>query len=272
MARPRREPDPVPMPDSGAPAWTPLPDTRLGGWRIVTASRAKLVAALLADHSLVRGLGRPRGPRLVFDANGHALALAASDPVYRAAIAKADLVHADGGFLVSLSRVIGPRAIEERSATTDLIHDIAGAAARAGLSFYLLGGTEAVNAECAHALETAYPGLRVAGRRNGYFVPGEAEAIVRDIEAAGADVVWVGLGKPAEQIFAAAHGASLSATWLVTCGGCFNFITGAYRRAPEWMQRANLEWLHRMLCDPRRLAWRYLVTSPRALWLVLTRR
>ena len=60
----------------------------------------------------------------------------------------------------------------------------------------------------------------------------------------------------------------IKAGWLITCGGCFNFITGHYRRAPKWMQDANLEWLHRLATNPKKLFWRYLITTPHAMLIV----
>ena len=65
--------------------------------------------------------------------------------------------------------------------------------------------------------------------------------------------------------------ARLKAGWLVTCGGCYNFITGTYARAPHWMQVAGLEWLFRLIKEPKRLFWRYAVTNPLAIFLLLTR-
>lgn len=255
-----------------ADRWTPLATTALGGLAIVTASRAQLVDALTADQGLAASAGGRRRPRLVFDANGHALSLRARDPAYRAALDRADVVHADGGFLVTLSRWLGGAPIAERSATTDMIHDVAAAAARHGVSFYLLGGTEAANAECAMRLGARYPGLRIAGRRHGYFRDAELDGVIDDLCAATPDVIWVGLGKPREQAVALAIAERVAATWIVTCGGCFDFVAGGNARAPMWMQMANLEWLHRLSSDPRRLFWRYAVTSPHALWLVAVNR
>lgn len=194
--------------------------------------------------------------------------MAASEPAYRHAMDRADLIHADGGFIVLMSRWLSGSRIKERSATTDLIHDFAEAAEREGLSFYLLGGTEEVNRQCAEALGRLYPGLRIAGRRNGYF--DDDEAVLADIDLADPDILWVGLGKPKEQLFAARHRARLNARWIVTCGGCFNYITGHYRRAPRWMQKLNLEWLYRAFTD-RALFRRYATTSPHAIWLAMTR-
>ncbi len=244
--------------------WADLPHVTLGGQRIATASRAALVDALSADCRL-----SDHATRLVFDANGHGISLRATDGTFRADMDAADVVHADGGFLVTISRWLAPRRIAERSATTDLIHDIARRAERDGLSFYLLGGSEAVNAACAVELRRLYPGLVIAGRRNGYFTADEEAGVVEAINAARPDILWVGLGKPHEQRFCVRNRDRLRATWTITCGGCFNYITGHYRRAPLWMQRANLEWLHRMATRPRQLLWRYLVTTPHALWLVV---
>lgn len=238
---------------------------RFGRFAVDCLSRSDLVARARAD------LAAGQGPVLVFDINGHALSLAETDPSYRRAIAAADLIHADGGFLVTLSRLLPGPEIPERSATTDMIDDFAADFATTGHSFYLLGGTEEVNRRAAEILSARYPGLRIVGRRNGYFTAAEEAGVIAEINAARPDVLWVGLGKPKEQQWCATHARDLQAGWVVTCGGCFNFVTGDYVRAPLWMQRANLEWLHRLATNPRKLLRRYLVTTPHALWIALRR-
>jgi N-acetylglucosaminyldiphosphoundecaprenol N-acetyl-beta-D-mannosaminyltransferase len=241
------------------------PTVRLGGVDITTLGRSDLVDRMLAAIDAHRK-GETRRPEVVVDANGHGVSLNATDAAYRADVAAADLVHADGGFLVTLSRLT-PTPIPERSATTDLIHDAAAAASKHGFSFYLLGATEEVNRECAETLVREYPGLSIAGRQDGFFQ--DLDRVAEDIRTAKPDVLWVGMGKPLEQRISLQLRDRTSVPWIVTCGGCFNFVVGAYRRAPGWMQRANLEWLHRLLSDPRKLFWRYAVTSPHALLLVL---
>ncbi|MBV9911020.1 MAG: WecB/TagA/CpsF family glycosyltransferase, partial [Sinobacteraceae bacterium] len=158
-----------------------------------------------------------------------------------------------------------------RSATTDFIHDAATAAAANGLSFFLLGGSERVNGRCAAALMEPYRELRIAGRHDGFFRREDEEAICQAINASSADVLWVGLGVPLEYEFCVRNRHRLNVGWIVTCGGCFNFIVGDYRRAPGWMQACSLEWLYRLLREPRRLFWRYAVTNPLALFALLTR-
>lgn len=255
---------------SSAPPPTDIPHLVIGGVRTACASRADLAEAMVRDCLAARQ-DASRRPRLVFDTNGHAVSLAARDADYRAALDAADIVHADGGVIVAASRAMGAGAVPERSATTDMIHDAAAAAAEAGLSFYLLGGTEEVNAECCRRLEALYPSLMLAGHRHGYFSDAEEPAICEAINESGADVVWVGLGKPKEQVFSVRNRDRLRAGWLVTCGGCFNFVTGHYARAPGWMQRSGLEWAHRLASDPKKLFWRYATTNPHALYLIAAR-
>lgn len=136
-----------------------------------------------------------------------------------------------------------------------------------GLTFFLLGGEEEVNKECAELLESKYPGLKIAGRHHGYF--DDVDAIAKAIGDSRADVVWVGLGKPLEQEISLKLRSLVNTSWIITCGGCFNFVTGKYKRAPLWMQRLNLEWLHRLSSNPRKLFWRYLITNPHALYLMM---
>ncbi|MBI1180357.1 MAG: WecB/TagA/CpsF family glycosyltransferase [Alphaproteobacteria bacterium] len=224
---------------------------------------------MVEDCRLARASGA--APKLVFATNGQALSLARTNPAIREAFEEADIVHADGAVIVAAANLLTRHRILERAATTDFIHDAAATAVRESLSFYLLGSTESVNAAATAELERRYPGLRIVGRRHGYFDAEEEAAICADITAAAPDVVWVGLGKPKEQLFCVRNRHRIRAGWLITCGGCFNFLSGDYRRAPVWMQRAGLEWLHRMFTGPRTLIWRYLTTNPHALYLIATR-
>lgn len=243
------------------------PRVRVGGVKTARLSRKDLMAQMVADCANAR-IDAKHVPKLVFTANGHTVATAATDRSFRELLNEADIVHADGQPVVWASRLTGT-PIPERSATTDFIHDAARAAEAHGLRFYLLGGTEEVNTRCTEVLRLRYPRLEIVGRRNGYFAREDEAAICDEIHRTGADVVWVGLGVPLQQEFCVRNRERLSAGWLVTCGGCFNFITGDYARAPDWMQRAGLEWLHRLGSNPRRLWWRYLLTNPLAAFLLL---
>jgi exopolysaccharide biosynthesis WecB/TagA/CpsF family protein len=255
--------DPFPANDS-------VPEVVVGGLRIARLSREGLAALMVRDCLAAR---RRIGTiaKTIFAANGHAIALAATDPGFRDMFADANLIHADGQAIVFASKLLTATPIPERSATTDFIIDAAAEAAEAGLSFYLLGGTEELNEQCASVLKARFPGLRIAGRRHGYFSPDEEDSICEDINDSGADVVWTGLSVPLEYEFATRNKHRLNVAWIVTCGGCFNFVTGAYKRAPLFLQKAGLEWLFRLMLEPRRLFLRYLVTNPIALAMLLMR-
>ncbi|MBL6853465.1 MAG: WecB/TagA/CpsF family glycosyltransferase, partial [Alphaproteobacteria bacterium] len=248
------------------PANDPYAEVVVGGLKTACLGRDRMSAMMVDDCFKVRR--GERAPKLVFASNGHAIAFAATNARFREVFETADIVHADGQPVVMGSRLAGT-PIPERSATTDFIHDACKAAAQTGLSVFLLGATENVSARCAEVLAARYPGLKIAGRRNGYFKREDEAAICDEINASGADILFVGLSVPFEYEFCVRNKARIRSGWVVTCGGCYNFITGDYRRAPTWMQKYALEWLYRLVREPKRLFWRYAVTNPLALALIV---
>jgi N-acetylglucosaminyldiphosphoundecaprenol N-acetyl-beta-D-mannosaminyltransferase len=242
----------------------------LGGIRTACLSRAAFTRMMLTDCLAARELEQNR-PKLVFAVNGHTIALAARDEKFRRAFQRADIVHADGQAGVFASRLLTGSPIPERSATTDFIHDAAKAAVEHDLRFFLLGATEEANEKAARILRETYPGLQIVGRRHGYFSLLDEDDVCDEINLAQPDVIWAGLSVPLEYEFAVRNQGRLKAGWLITCGGCFHYVSGDYVRAPLWMQAAGLEWLHRIWREPRRLFWRYAVTNPLALFYLLTR-
>lgn len=245
-------------------------EVTVGGISTACLSRHDLARMMLQD-CLASRESAGRQPKLVFASNGHAIALASRDPVFRATLRQADIIHADGQATVFASRLLTRNPIPERSATTDFIHDAARIGAEHGLRFFMLGATEEANSEAVRVLRETYPGLQIVGRRHGYFSRGEEEEICDEINLTQPDVIWVGLSVPLEYEFAVRNRHRFKAGWLVTCGGCYNFVTGAYKRAPQWMQASGLEWLFRLSLEPKRLFWRYAVTNPLAMFLLLTR-
>lgn len=250
------------------PDWTPFEETRIAGLPVVTASRAELVDAMIADCEKARVAGHAHPPRVIFDINGHAISMTGTNGAFRDALTKADVIHSDGGIWVALSKFTR-RTIRGRSSTTDLMIDFAQACEREDLSFFILGGTEQANVDFCAYLAEHYPRLKVVGRRNGYFGADDEQEIFATINAAKPDILWVGMGKPREQTFSLKLRDNVKAGWIVTCGGCYNYFVGNYRRAPMWMQNSGLEWLYRMASDPRQFGWRYLTTNPHSISLAL---
>lgn len=255
---------------SATPSDMPFETAKIAGVPLAAVSLAGLGELMVADCRQARR-GGPWTARTVFDLNAHALSLRTTDADYRAALDQADIIHADGGFLIPVSRLRSRTPVPERSATTDFIWEAARRAEAEGLSFFLLGGEPGLAERAAARLVAQHPGLKIAGLRDGFFDAGDENQVIDAINASGADILWVGMGKPNEQIFSIRNRERLNVGWIVTCGGCFNFVTGDYRRAPDWMQRLHLEWLHRLACRPRSMFMRNLITNPHALYLALTR-
>lgn len=256
------------MTTSRAGTARPYPEIRAGGLRVACIGRAELARLMVEECLEARVSHAP--PKLVFGVNGQSLSRSARDPELRRWHDLADHVHADSQPLVLVARLLARPRIPERSPVTDFFHDSAEVASAAGLRIYLLGATEENNVACTEIMRARYPNLQIVGRRNGFFAPDEEESICAHISDTQADVVWVGLGTPLEQGFCVRNRHRIRAGWLVGAGGCFNFVSGQYGRAPLWMQRAGLEWAYRVAREPRRLARRYAITNPHALYLLLT--
>lgn len=241
----------------------------VGGLPIAVIDR-KDSARLMVEVALSRrGSGEP--PPVITSANGQVISMCARDPELRDLFLSADLIHADGMPLVFASRLKCRTALPERVATTDLFHDVAHTAEAQGASFYLLGAASGVIERAARNVRHVYPRLTMAGVRSGYFAADEESRLVDEINAARPDILWVGMGAPIELTFALRNRARLTGVGIIkTAGGLFDFLSGRNRRAPSWMQSAGLEWLYRIMQEPRRLLYRYLTTNPHAVYLLLT--
>ena len=252
------------------PKWD-VPVATIGGLPIAVIDRARS-AAMMVDTALSRR--DTAQPPLVFtSANGQVLSMCARDARIRDLFLDADLIHADGMPLVFVSRFFSKTPLPERVATTDLFHDTALVAQERGASIYLLGATKAVADQAVRRTRELYPALKIAGYNSGYLRrDGDEARIIADINQAKPDILWLGLGAPAEQSFAARNRDRLRGVGLIkTSGGLFDFVSGKNSRAPAWMQRLGLEWVYRIYLEPRRLAGRYLMTNPHAIFLLLTR-
>jgi exopolysaccharide biosynthesis WecB/TagA/CpsF family protein len=175
--------------------------------------------------------------------------------------------------LVWASRLFHRQPLPERVATTDLFHDVAIIAQQRGARMFFLGAAKPVVNQAMRRVQELYPHLHIVGHACGYLRrEGDEERIIDTINRARPEILWLGLGVPREQQFAARNRDRLRGVGLIkTSGGLFDFLSGKNARAPQWMQRAGLEWAYRIRLEPRRLAGRYLMTNPHALFLLLTR-
>ena len=213
----------------------------------------------------------PSAPHLVVTVNASHLCMARRDEALRAACASGDLVVADGMSVVWASRLLGA-PLPERIGGIDLMDRLLAEGGRRGLSAYFLGARPEVVARLAELAPRRWPGIRVAGARDGYFGPVGEAAVVEAVAAAAPDLLFVGMPSPAKERFLARHAARLGAPVQMGVGGSFDVLAGEIRRAPLAMQRLGLEWLWRLLQEPRKLFWRYLTTNLQFLGLVARER
>lgn len=177
----------------------------------------------------------------------------------------ADMVTADGMPIVLLSRLLR-RSLPERVTGADMMPGICRRCAEEGLSVYVLGGDrEAVEQAFA---KLGVEGLRVAGIDPAFVRLDEDQPeIVSRINEAKPDVLFVALGNPKQELWMSRNAARLDVRVMIGIGGTFNFIAGRVKRAPRWMQRGGLEWIYRIIQEPRRLWKRYAYGLVKFSWL-----
>ncbi|MFI5316427.1 MAG: WecB/TagA/CpsF family glycosyltransferase [Myxococcota bacterium] len=210
----------------------------------------------------------PRESHIVLTANAAILCMKRRDRALAGACRAADLVVPDGASVVWAARLAGA-PLPERIAGVDFMVELLSAAARHGLSVYLLGARHEVVAKLAELCERDHPGLAIAGWRDGYFGEAEHGAIVEEIRKSGADLLFVGMPSPFKETWCERNRAALGVPVIMGVGGSFDVLAGYIRRAPRWLQSLGLEWFWRLCMEPRKLWKRYLLTNSEFLWLTL---
>jgi N-acetylglucosaminyldiphosphoundecaprenol N-acetyl-beta-D-mannosaminyltransferase len=227
----------------------------------------------LSPDSLVERVERFRccgRSHVVHFCAAHPTVVARSDLAYREVL-NGGLNVPDGMGVVLALRLLGHHA--QRLPGSDAFALLCERGVGAGLRHYLFGGRPEIVDHLCLTLRVRYPGIRVVGAESPPFRPMSerelCEASAR-IQRAGTDLLWVGLGAP-KQDWVAEHLRERGSAPVILCvGAAFDFLSGAKRRAPEWMQRSGLEWLHRLACEPRRLWRRYIVGNVVFAAVVLT--
>jgi N-acetylglucosaminyldiphosphoundecaprenol N-acetyl-beta-D-mannosaminyltransferase len=189
-------------------------------------------------------------------------------PSLRAIHQGAGLVVPDGKPLVWVARMLGFKRTEQVFGP-DLMRALTKVSAERGYRHFYYGGTPGVAEELRDVLCRRFPGLEVVGTLSPPFrplSPEEDAAVVRDINAARPDIVWVGLSTPKQERWMHDHAPLLEAPALIGVGAAFDFLSGRKSQAPLWMQRSALQWLFRLATEPRRLWRRYLWIVPAFLW------
>ena len=208
----------------------------------------------------------PRVPRTVITANAGILCMMRHHPKLREACRRGDLIVADGMPVVWTSRLAGI-PFPERVAGVDLMAELLEAASAHRLSVYFLGARPEVVGELVRRCAGDYPGLTVAGSRDGYFGLAEHDGIVEEIRQAAPHMLFVGMPSPFKETWCERHRVALNVPLIMGVGGTFDVLAGYVRRAPRPVQSMGLEWFWRLAMEPRKMWKRYLVTNSEYLWL-----
>ncbi|MEP9356020.1 WecB/TagA/CpsF family glycosyltransferase [Xanthobacter sp. KR7-65] len=183
---------------------------------------------------------------------------AAKDAHYRAVLNAADCVLPDGAGVAMAGKILGTPFAENVNGT-DLFPRLCEALAGTGHSIFLLGAQPGVAETVARNMTERIRGLRIAGTRHGYFSPEEEDSVLDEINASGASILLVAMGAPRQEKWLSRHHHRLTPAVRMGVGGLFDFYSERVSRAPLWVREVRLEWVWRLIQEPRRMWRRYLL-------------
>lgn len=246
----------------------------LAGADPVKKSRITLMGCEIDNLSMeetlvsIEGLIRSGQPNQHVVVNVDKLVKASRDPELRRIINACALVNVDGMPVVWASRLLG-KPLKERVAGVDLFEALMRRAGDRGWRVFLLGAREEVVRAVCDTYQRKYPLLAIAGYRNGYWSAQEEAAVVEQVRASRADLLFVAIGSPQKEQFLGRHQAAMRIPFAMGVGGSFDVAIGRVKRAPRWMQQAGLEWFYRFLQEPRRMFRRYFIDDLAFIWLLI---
>ena len=194
-----------------------------------------------------------------------------SNPEYREVINGADMVTPDGMPLVWLGKLKGNKVIQ-RTYGPDLMLKVCSDGEMPGFRHYFYGSTVQVCEQLESRLKRKFPEIKIVGKFSPPFTDNrknEDTKIIDEINRAKPDILWVGLGSPKQDFWMHKHRDKLEVPVIIGVGAAFDFLAGAKKQAPRWMQRSGLEWLFRLFCEPRRLWKRYLIGNTKFIYYLL---
>lgn len=207
-------------------------------------------------------------PHYIAVVNAAKLVKMRGDKELRQSILAADIVGADGVPVVWASWLLGS-PLPGRVNGTDLMMELLEKGDQHGYRIFFFGARSEVLDRVLDVVRTDYPGVKMAGSRHGYFTKDEEWDIVRQIRDSHADILFIAFGTPKKELWIKDYLQAMQVPVVHGVGGSFDILAGVIPRAPQWMQRYGLEWLFRLLQEPRRLWQRYLYTNTQFVLLVL---
>ena len=216
---------------------------------------------------IARGLLASEGASRVVTPNAEIAYEAMHSEELRGLLNGSDLVLPDGAGVVLASKIL-KKPLKQKVAGVDFADRLLGELAATGKSVYLLGSKPGVAELAAEKMMQKHPGLTVAGLRDGYFK--DEAPVIEAINAVKPDVLFVCLGAPKQERFMEAHREELQVRLMAGLGGSLDSFAGTVKRAPRWMIKCSLEWLYRLIKEPKR--FKRMLRLPKFLWAVVCRR
>ncbi|AIF51910.1 WecB/TagA/CpsF family glycosyltransferase [Pelosinus sp. UFO1] len=201
--------------------------------------------------NVVKGFILQKKSHLVVTPNAEMIMMANQDKQLADIINHADLVVPDGAGVVWAARYQGD-SMPERVAGFDLVQNLLVEATKEKYTIYMLGGAPGIAEKAKQIAQERYPGVQIVGTRNGFFTKKEEPDIINDIRACQPDILLVALGVPRQEKWLNEYKEQINVPVSIGVGGTFDVMAGVVRRAPVWMQHANVEWLFRLLSEPKR--------------------
>lgn len=225
--------------------------------------------SMTMDEALSRAEALLRGEKTAYvvTPNAEIAYEALHDVQLREMLNGADLMLPDGAGVVLASKLLRT-PVKQKVAGVDFAAGLLGVLERNGQSLYLLGGKTGIGELAAQKMLEAHPQLRIAGIADGYFQ--DEAPVIAKINASGADALFVCLGAPKQERFMVQHQQELHVHLMAGLGGSLDAFAGTVQRAPAWMIRLNLEWLYRLIREPKR--FRRMLRLPKYLWAVMLKR
>lgn len=189
-------------------------------------------------------------PSLIVTANPEIIWVARKDPYFAECLRSAKLVTADGIGVVLAARILGS-PLKQRVTGIDLTTALFEEAVKKNYKFYFVGGQPGIAQRAAEEISRRYPGIQIIGVHHGYFK--EDTEIIKDISGKKPDILLVALGMGKQEKWIRERVSSAGVPVAIGVGGSFDVFSGEVRRAPVWMQRAGVEWLYRLICQPSRI-------------------
>ncbi len=210
-------------------------------------------------------------PCLVSNLNIHAANLCYRDKTFREFMQRSTLTFCDGAGIILAMKILG-HTIVERITYADFMWRLAEFSSEKGLLLYFLGSTEGIAEKAKNNLQKKYPDLKIVGVHHGYFskdsTTDENADVLNSINIVRPDLLIVGMGMPIQEYWILENIEKLDAKVILNGGAVFDYVSGKSTRAPRWMIDHSLEWLGRLLIEPKRLWKRYIIGNPLFFWRI----